>query len=84
MATHYDSMKIEAGTKERLRYVAAIEDRAQYAVFDDALNEYIENHADRFRQGIDRMTSVLGRGDHVAAAHMSGLDDVALARLEGR
>jgi hypothetical protein len=84
MATRYDSLKIETGTKERLRYVAAIEDRAQYVVLDDALNEYIANHADRFREGIDRVTSVLGRGDHLAAAHMSGLDDATLARLEGR
>jgi predicted transcriptional regulator len=84
MPTKYDSLKVESGTKERLRYVAAIEDRAQYQVLDEALAEYIERHADRFRAGIDRMTAVLRRGDRALAAHMTGLGEEDLARLEGR
>ncbi len=84
MTTRYDTLKVEAATKERLRYVAAIEDRAQYQVLDEALTEYIESHADRFRAGIDRMSALLQRGDRVLAAHMTGIDEDQLAALEGR
>jgi predicted transcriptional regulator len=84
MATRYDTLKVQAGTKERLRYVAAIQDRPQSAILDEALAEYIENHADRFRAGIDRMTAVLRHGEHTAAAQMSGLSEEDVARLEGR
>ncbi len=84
MAIHYETVKVDTATKERLRYVAAIEDRSQTVVLDEALREYIERHADQFRAGIDHMTSVLRNDDHRAAAILTGMTEAKLARLEGR
>ncbi len=85
MATQFDTVKIPSETKERLRYVAAIEDRPQGVVFDAALREYIERRADVFRARVDRVSSLLaGGGERIVAAEMIGLNEAELADLEGR
>ena len=84
MVIRCDTVKVDATTKEQLRYVAVIEGRSQAIVLDEAPREHTERHAAQFRAGIDRMTSVLRNDDHRAAAILTSMTEAKLAHLEGR
>ena len=70
-------IKVNEGTKERIRYLAALVDTTQAEVVDRAVQEYAVRHADLIEKGIDRARSVLASGDAALAAHLLGepLDD---------
>src|SRR5579859_1533322 len=72
-------IKVDEGTKERIRYLAALIDTTQADVVDRAIREYAVRHADLIEKGIDRARSVLGAGDAAIAAHLL---DVPVSKVE--
>jgi predicted transcriptional regulator len=63
-------IKVNAGTKERIRYLAALTDATQAEIVDRAVEEYAARHADAIRAGIERARQVLAAGDSAVAAHL--------------
>lgn len=76
-------IKVDEGTKERIRYLAALIDTTQADVVDRAVREYAVRHADLIEKGIDRARSVLASGDAAIAAHLFGVPADAVERVAG-
>ncbi len=76
-------IKVNEGTKERIRYLAALIDTTQADVVDKAVAEYAVRHADLIEKGIDRARSVLADGDAAIAAHLLGEPLEAVQRVSG-
>ena len=77
-------IKVNEGTKERIRYLAALIDTTQADVVDKAVAEYAVRHADLIEKSIDRARSVLADGDAAVAAHLLGEPLEAVQRVAGR
>jgi hypothetical protein len=77
-------IKVDEGTKERIRYLAALIDTTQADVVDRAVREYAVRHADLVEKGIDRARSVLASGDAAIAAHLLDVPADAVERVAGR
>jgi hypothetical protein len=83
-------IKVDEGTKERIRYLAALIDTTQAEVVDRAVREYAVRHADLIEKGIDHARSVLSSGDAASrpiswtspSRPLSALPE-AVARLAG-
>jgi ribosomal 50S subunit-associated protein YjgA (DUF615 family) len=76
-------IKVDEGTKERIRYLAALIDTTQAEVVDRAVREYAVRHADLIEKGIDHARSVLSSGDAAIAAHLLDVPVAAVERLGG-
>jgi hypothetical protein len=76
-------IKVDEGTKERIRYLAALIDTTQADVVDRAVREFAVRHADLIEQGIDRARSVLGAGDAAIAAHLLDVPVETVERVAG-
>lgn len=76
-------IKVDEGTKERIRYLAALIDTTQAEVVDRAVREFAVRHADLIEKGIDRARSVLGAGDAAIAAHLLDVPVEAVERVAG-
>ena len=77
-------IKVDEGTKERIRYLAALIDTTQADVVDRAVREYAVRHVDLIEKGIDRARSVLASGDAAIAAHLLDVPSDAIERVAGR
>ena len=77
-------IKVDEGTKERIRYLAALIDTTQADVVDRAIREYAVRHADLIEKGIDRARSVLASGDAAIAARLLDVPPDAVGRVAGR
>jgi predicted transcriptional regulator len=77
-------IKVDEGTKERIRYLAALIDTTQADVVDRAIREYAVRHADLVEKGIDRARSVLNAGDAAIAAHLLDVPVEAVEHIAGR
>lgn len=73
-------IKVDEGTKERIRYLAALIDTTQADVVDRAVREFAVRHADLIERGIEHARSVLAAGDAAIAAHLL---DVPVETVEG-
>ena len=76
-------IKVDEGTKERIRYLAALIDTTQAEVVDRAVREYAVRHADLIEKGIDHARSVLSSGDAAIAAHLLDVPVPAVERVAG-
>ena len=76
-------IKVDEGTKERIRYLAALIDTTQADVVDRAVREFAVRHADLIEKGIDRARSVLGAGDAAIAAQLLDVPVEAVERVAG-
>ena len=76
-------IKVDEGTKERIRYLAALIDTTQADVVDRAVREFAVRHADLVEKGIDHARSVLGAGDAAIAAHLLDVPVDAVERVAG-
>ena len=76
-------IKVDEGTKERIRCLAALIDTTQAEVVDRAVREYAVRHADLIEKGIDHARSVLGAGDAAIAAHLLDVPVQAVERVAG-
>lgn len=76
-------IKVDEGTKERIRYLAALIDTTQADVVDRAVREFAVRHADLIEKGIDRARSVLRAGDSALAAHLLDVPVEAVERVAG-
>jgi hypothetical protein len=76
-------IKVSAGTKERIRYLAALTDATQAEVVDRAIEEYAARHAEAIKEGIDRARLVLAGGDAAVAAHLLGVPVEDVQRVAG-
>lgn len=76
-------IKVDEGTKERIRYLAALIDTTQADVVDRAVREYAVRHADLIAKGIDHARSVLAAGDAAIAAHLIGVPLETVERVGG-
>jgi len=77
-------IKVDEGTKERIRYLAALIDTTQADVVDRAIREYVVRHADLIEKGIDHARSVLAGGEAAIAAHLLDVPVEAVERVAGR
>jgi predicted transcriptional regulator len=76
-------IKVDEGTKERIRYLAALIDTTQADVVDRAVREYAVRHADLIEKGIDHARSVLNAGDAAVAAHLLDVPVETVERVAG-
>lgn len=76
-------IKVNAGTKERIRYLAALTDATQAEIVDRAVEEYAARHADAIRAGIERARQVLAAGDSAVAAHLLNVPVEDVERVTG-
>lgn len=76
-------IKVDEGTKERIRYLAALIDTTQADVVDRAVREYAMRHADLVEKGIDHARSVLATGDAAIAADLLDAPVGAVERVAG-
>lgn len=76
-------IKVNAQTKERVRYLAALTDVTQAEVVDRAVSEFALRHADDITKGIDRAREVLGAGDAAVAALLLDEPLEAVERVAG-
>lgn len=77
-------IKVDVGTKERIRYLAALIDTTQADVVDRAVREYTVRHADLVEKGIDHARSILAANDAAIAAHLLDVPVEAVERIGGR
>lgn len=77
-------IKVDEGTKERIRYLAALIDTTQADVVDRAVREFAVRHADLIEKGIDHARSVLAGGNAAIAAHLLDVPIEAVERIGGR
>ncbi|HVX21045.1 MAG TPA: hypothetical protein VHB02_06840 [Acidimicrobiales bacterium] len=77
-------IKVDEGTKERIRYLAALIDTTQADVVDRAVREFAVRHADLIEKGIDHARSVLAGGNAAIAAHLLDVPVEAVERIGGR
>ena len=76
-------IKVDEGTKERIRYLAALIDTTQADVVDRAVREYAVRHADLIEKGIDHARSVLASGEAAIAAHLLDVPAESVERVAG-
>ena len=76
-------IKVDEGTKERIRYLAALIDTTQADVVDRAVREYAVRHADLIEKGIDQARSVLASGDAAIAADLLDVPAGSVERVAG-
>lgn len=71
-------LKVRQDTKEKIRYLSALEDATQAEIVDRAVTEYAARHATEIENGIARARSVLASGVATAAYLLDvPIDDVA-------
>jgi hypothetical protein len=72
-------LKVRQDTKEKIRYLSALEDATQAEIVDRAVTEYAARHATEIENGIARARSVLASGDVATAAYLLDvpIEDVA-------
>ncbi len=63
-------IKVNAATKERIRYVAALTNTSQADVVDRAVMEYAARHAKEIDEGMQRARAALASGDTAIAAYL--------------
>ncbi len=77
-------IKVDEGTKERIRYLAALMGTTQADVVHRPVREYAVRHADAVEKSIGRARSVLASGDTAIAAHLLNVPVEAVERVAGR
>lgn len=76
-------IKVSAGTKERIRYLAALSGVSQAEIVDQAVREFAVRHSDLVERGIDRARSILAGGDAEIAAHLLDVPGDDVQRVAG-
>jgi len=76
-------IKVDPQTKETIRVAAALLGRTQSDVVGAAVCEYVANHADEFRSGIDAAKQALALGPVAAASFETGDSLEAVTRVSG-
>lgn len=76
-------IKVNAATKDRIRYLAALTEVTQAEIVDRAVTEYATRHADVIAKGLARARDVLAGGDVAIAAHLLGESPEAIERVAG-
>jgi len=76
-------IKVNAATKDRVRYLAALTDTTQAEIVERAVTEYATRHADVIAAGLARAREVLAGGDVAIAAHLLGESPEAIKRVAG-
>jgi predicted transcriptional regulator len=74
-------IKVNAATKDRIRYAAAVLDCSQSAVVDAAMEEFIARHSDELNEGIGRAREALRGGRLTTIAHLLGESPESIERL---
>ena len=77
-------IKVNAQTKERIRYLAAFTDVTQAEIVDRAVTEYAARHADLIQAGIERARLVLAAGDVAIAARLLDVPAEDIRRIAGQ
>jgi predicted transcriptional regulator len=77
-------IKVNAQTKERIRYLAALTDVTQAEIVDRAVTEYAARHADLIQAGIERARLVLAAGDVAIAAHLLDVPAEDIRQIAGQ
>jgi predicted transcriptional regulator len=77
-------IKVNAQTKERIRYLAALTDVTQAEIVDRAVTEYAARHADLIQAGIERARLVLAAGDVAIAAHLLDVPAEDIQQIAGQ
>ena len=83
MATQ-SPLKVRPETKERIRYLSALEDASQAEIVDKAVTEYAARHAKEIEKGIARAHEVLKSGKAAAAAYILGVSPEDAARVSNQ
>jgi hypothetical protein len=74
-------IKVHEATKEKIRYAASMTGLKQSELVEQAVDEYVERHRERFAERLERAREALLGGEASALAYASGVtgDDVSLA-----
>jgi hypothetical protein len=76
-------LKVHSATKERIRYLSALEDVSQAEIVDRAVAEYAARHAADIQQGLDRAREALAGGPVATAGYLLGVPANDMARIAG-
>jgi hypothetical protein len=84
MATTQAPLKVRQDTKEKIRYLSALEDASQADIVDRAVTEYTARHTTEIDRGIARARAVLAGGAAATAAYLLDVPADDVARVAGQ
>ncbi len=76
-------LKVHPATKERIRYLSALEDVSQAEIVDRAVTEYAARHAVDIQQGLDRAREALAGGPVGTVSYLLDVPESDVARVAG-
>ncbi len=77
-------IKVSAETKEKVRYVAAMNGSTQADVVRDAVDEYVGHHGTELAEGISRARIALAKGTNATVAHVLGIPEEQVDQVADR
>lgn len=83
MTSHSSPIKVSEHTKERVRLIAAISGRTQSEVLDEAVDQFVERHAEDFSLGLKQARQAIFGGPNSAVAYLLDEDPENVARVAG-